>query len=163
MLFRCRGGVLQLQFSHWPPAATPTFTYEEITETFLTASPTLMDPHDRRHLFIAPSKVMGVKGDGLYARRPILAGSLVATYAGLLVPDEDALMHANMTAAEREDAHKNLISFDDDVALDIPPGMSNVTVYRASVGHKVRKQNRGALLYSFHLPSVQPRVLPPQR
>ena len=35
--------------------------------------------------------------------------------------DEEKLYMANMTAEERQDAHKNLMSYSDDYSIDIPP------------------------------------------
>ena len=68
----------------------------------------------------------------------ILPGELVTLYAGTLVLDEEALYTDNMTSAEWEDVHKNLISFDDHHSLDTPPEYANIVNYRASLGHKAR-------------------------
>ena len=54
----------------------------------------------------------------------------------MLVLDEDTLYTDNMTAAEWEDAHKNLISFDDHHELNLPPKYTSIVAYRASLGHK---------------------------
>ena len=35
--------------------------------------------------------------------------------------DEKKLYRDNMTAEEKQDAHKNLMSYSDDFSLDIPP------------------------------------------
>ena len=35
--------------------------------------------------------------------------------------DEGKLYRQNMTAEERQDAHKNLMSYSDDFSIDIPP------------------------------------------
>jgi len=44
----------------------------------------------------------------------------------------------NMTSLdEREDHHKNLLSYDNEVSLDIPPHMDDIVEYRATLGHKV--------------------------
>ena len=37
------------------------------------------------------------------------------------MPDEDKLYRDNMTAEEKQDAHKNLMSYSDDFSIDIPP------------------------------------------
>ena len=54
----------------------------------------------------------------------------------LQVLDEEALYSDNMTEAERDDAHKNLISYDDHHSLNLPPKYTSITAYRASLGHK---------------------------
>ena len=64
------------------------------------------------------------------------ANSLVAVYAGVRVaasPDYPS----NMTVDEVENHHKNLISFDGETSLDIPPHIDNIVNYRATLGHKV--------------------------
>ena len=48
-----------------------------------------------------------------------------------------SLYRANMTREERELAHKNLLSYNNDYDLDIPPHMDDIMVYRATLGHKV--------------------------
>ena len=35
--------------------------------------------------------------------------------------DEKKLYRDNMTAEEKQDAHKNLMSYNDDFSIDIPP------------------------------------------
>ena len=69
---------------------------------------------------------------------------MVAFYAGLLVFDESALFFDNMTADESENVHKNFMSYDNDITLDIPPGYDNIINYRASLAHKVN-------IYSYHI------------
>lgn len=115
-------------------ADAPVYSYEPATSTFLTSQPTVMDPLDRRNVYVADS-TLGV-GDGIFARRDIPAQSLVVAYAGFLVFDEAALYTGNMTSAEHEDAHKNLMSFNDDYSLNIPPWMSQIVNYRATLAHK---------------------------
>lgn len=115
----------------------PIFKYEEANETFVTSQPLLMDPYDKRNLYVAPSRIPHT-GQGLFAKRTIPAQTLVATYAGLRVYDEDLLYLDDMTPQQIEDAHKNLMSFDDDYSLNIPPKMSFLHQYRASLGHKVK-------------------------
>ena len=77
--------------------------------------------------------------DGLFARRDIPPGQLIASYAGFHIRNAEAEIYAgNMTKAERENAHKNLIHLDTGTDLDIPPRYSDIVQYRASLGHKVR-------------------------
>lgn len=54
----------------------------------------------------------GVKGDALRARRDIPAFTIVAFYSGTRVSDMTKIFYPNMTIDERENAHKNLLSFD---------------------------------------------------
>ena len=102
-----------------------------------------MDPLDHRNVYIAESGIAG-SGDGLFARRIINQGEIVALYAGTLVLDERKLHTYNMTMVEMEDAQKNLLTYNNVYSLDIPPKYTNLTAYRASLGHKV------ILIYSIH-------------
>lgn len=134
--YRCRRGMLELEFEPLNQM-DPIFKYEEANETFVTSQPLLMDPYDKRNLYVAPSRIPHT-GQGLFAKRTIPAQTLVATYAGLRVYDEDLLYLDDMTPQQIEDAHKNLMSFDDDYSLNIPPKMSFLHQYRASLGHKAQ-------------------------
>ncbi len=66
-----------------------------------------------------------------------LANTLAVVYSGIYVGNDVEILFDNMTAAEREDAHKNWLTFNDTYMLDIPPEMTSITKYRASLGHKV--------------------------
>merc|ERR1719150_391346 len=48
-----------------------------------------------------------------------------------------------MTAEERQDAHKNLMSYSDDYSIDIPPRYTSIRDYRATLGHKANHQFEG--------------------
>jgi hypothetical protein len=50
---------------------------------------------------------MFMSHQGLFARRNISPGELVAMYSGLRAYDYDSIFFKNMTLAEREDRHKN--------------------------------------------------------
>ena len=60
----------------------------------------------------------------------------MAIYAGVKIP-RDYEYPANLTLKEREDHHKNLLDYDDDYNIDVPPHLDDIVVYRASLGHKV--------------------------
>ena len=137
---RCHKGILELRFAE--PDSTASFTnsasykFEQATEKSVTSKETLMDPLDHRNVYIAESGIAG-SGDGLFARRTINPGEIVALYAGTLVFDEGKLHTYNMTMEEMEDAQKNLLTYSNLYSLDIPPRYTNITAYRASLGHKV--------------------------
>ncbi len=98
-------------------------------------NPTLMDPIDHRNVFVGESGLPGT-GQGLFARRDIAPHELVVVYAGTLVLSTDDRA-ANMSVDEREVYYKNLMSYDDNYSLNVPPEMFNVADYRATLGHKV--------------------------
>jgi hypothetical protein len=128
-------GILELRFALFGPAV---FKYEDTTESIITSNPTLMDPLDRSNVYVGLSTVGPDSGEGLFARRDIMPGEVAVMYAGVKVYDEDAMFLANMSICEREDAHKNLLNFNDDYTLDVPPEYSDIVSYRATLGHKVR-------------------------
>lgn len=66
-----------------PLGSAPTYKYEPRSGTFVTSQPRVRDPLDQRNVYVANSllPVSGI-GDGLFARRFLPAGSLVAYYAG---------------------------------------------------------------------------------
>jgi hypothetical protein len=43
-----------------------------------------------------------------------------------------------MTMDEKEDHHKNLLTFTSEISLDVPPHLDSIVDYRASLGHKVK-------------------------
>ena len=89
---------MQLRFSKKTPAvyrknprlygkSPPIFKFESQTENFITSDPLLMDPFDRSNIRIGASRIEGVTGDALIARRDIPAFEAVAYYAGVHVRD----------------------------------------------------------------------------
>ena len=65
---------------------------------------------------------------------------MVAVYAGIKT-NRNFVYPPNMTNDEMEDHHKNLLTFDEDLNLDIPPHLDSVVNYRATLGHKVEIVN----------------------
>ena len=46
------------------------------------------------------------------------------------------IYHENQTIDEQENAHKNILGYNDDFSMDVPPPMDNILIYRATLGHK---------------------------
>lgn len=133
--YRCKNGIMELKFSS--KLGEDIYKYEEVTNKFLTSRPTLVDPLERRQIFVDNSTVIGMTtGDGLFAKRNIPANSLVAIYAGFILDNDDTGLMPNMTKAEVEDHHKNWLTFNDTHMVDIPPFYTSIISYRASLGHK---------------------------
>jgi hypothetical protein len=93
---------MKLRFSKKPPAVyrknpelygntIPAFKFDSQTENFITSNPTLMDPLDRANIRIGTSRIPGVSGDALIARRDIPAFTTVAYYCGVQIPDSEVL------------------------------------------------------------------------
>eukprot|EP00095_Tigriopus_kingsejongensis_P009987 snap_masked-scaffold17_size721972-processed-gene-6.6 protein:Tk09987 transcript:snap_masked-scaffold17_size721972-processed-gene-6.6-mRNA-1 annotation:"setd7_halro ame: full" len=135
--YRCQNGIMELMYDIlFQPDSV--YKFEEANGTFITSEPLLMDPYDKRNVYVMPSRIPNT-GQGLFAKRTIPARTLVVSYAGIKVVDEELLFHDKMTSAEEEDAHKNLMSYSDDFSLDIPPHLSSLHQYRATLAHKARK------------------------
>ena len=64
----------------------------------------------------------------------------MAIYAGVKIPI-DYQYPANHTVEEREDYEKNLLDYDDNFNIDVPPHLDDIVVYRASLGHKVNSKD----------------------
>ena len=64
----------------------------------------------------------------------------MAIYAGVKIPI-DHQYPANHTVEEREDYEKNLLDYDDNFNIDVPPHLDDIVVYRASLGHKVNSKD----------------------
>jgi len=134
--YRCNNGIMELRFSS-SESSPEVYSYDPISED-LPGNPTLMDPLEKRQLYLAPSTLSNMSfGDGLFARKTIQANSLVAIYAGQLLPSEKEVLFPNMTEEEQEDVHKNWLYYDDTYLIDVPPSLTDFVKYRASLGHKV--------------------------
>ena len=53
------------------------------------------------------------------------------------MPIGSKIYQSTMTAAMREDRGKNLMSLNSSHMIDVPPQMTSILDYRASLGHKV--------------------------
>ena len=61
------------------------------------------------------------------------------------------LYWSNMTIDERENVHKNLLSFNKEYDLNVPPPMDNILIYRATLGHKSNHSFRPNTRFGFAL------------
>ena len=50
------------------------------------------------------------------------------------------LTFENMTEDEKDDINKNLMSYNETHIIDIPPDLTPIHKYRASLGHKVNSK-----------------------
>ena len=96
---RCNHGMKELEIEE-PNADSPTFRHTTTSHTHIGDQPTLMDPYERKMIYIHD----GVKDDGMFAKRNISKGDLLAYYSGLTVSilnSNEALCPTNQTMAER--------------------------------------------------------------
>ena len=77
-LSRCNNGVKELKIAK-PKSTAPVYKYMAPTPHKICDSPKLMDPYEQKTIYVKDS---GYAGDTVYAKRPILAGEIVAYYVG---------------------------------------------------------------------------------
>ena len=75
-------------------------------------------------------------GEGLFVKRDLVIGSVVAHYNGFHIRNNRKLYHANMTSQEAEERQKNLLTFNSTHDVDLPAPYDNIVNYRATLGHK---------------------------
>lgn len=88
-------------------------------------------------------------GEGLFARRKILIGSLIAVYAGSVRKNSPPPWTASTEKAEKEMLHKNMISFNKTFTLDVPRPYDDLKRYKASLGHKANHSFKANAKFTF--------------
>ena len=106
-----------------------SYCREPSTAVCISKSPMTRDPYEHQTVYVAKSKQGEYAGEGLFAKRLIPSGSLVALFNG--VRQRDPIYSKNMP--EFSDYR---IALDRVVSLDIPEKSKNLINYRATVGHK---------------------------
>ena len=84
MATRCRGGLKELLLVEGSATedsgeSLTIWRREDTNATWLGSYPRVMDPHERRSVYVGQSAIPG-SGEGLFARRSFLPGELVAYY-----------------------------------------------------------------------------------
>ena len=86
------------------------------------------DPLDQENVKVKKSLIPN-SGEGLFAKKNLEMGSVIAQYSGYLVKNVSEKM-VGKSREFQEDLHKNLLSFNKTHSIDIP------TNYVATLGHK---------------------------
>uniref|UniRef100_A0A0K2VGB1 SET domain-containing protein n=1 Tax=Lepeophtheirus salmonis TaxID=72036 RepID=A0A0K2VGB1_LEPSM len=135
--FRCNSGVMELKFTKPKKDCT---VYKSIyrTNTYYSATPHERDPMEKRNIYIGSSvNVPAIANqDAIFARRDIPAHSIVSYYSGVWETYDLPFFTPNMTEMEKQDKHKNLLSFNDTHSIDVTPHMSDIRNYLSTLGHK---------------------------
>merc|ERR1719150_1815621 len=109
------------------------YTRELSTLTFVTSSPLLPDPYEARMVEVRQSEVEGAE-DGLFSRRAVTAGTVLAFYNGIRRPRPEG------DAAVDWDTEANAYKIFDPTrahgTVDIPPALRSLAAYTASLAHK---------------------------
>lgn len=132
---RCLNGIKRLQVTR-PKPQSPVYKYSRPNRLRAGDKPLLADPFELRSIYIGS----GIVQDGVFARRHIKEGDLVAYYGGLIYdPIKDPVFFNNMTQSDRYAIHRNLMSltYNPNIQINIPESMWNTTKYRATLGHKL--------------------------
>jgi len=148
---RCKGGVKELRFAP-PDESSAVMYYRKATHLAFSGSPTLVDPYERRTVFVRD--LGDGRGQGLFAKRKIRAGETAAYYSGLVFNvTRDPIYHENQTSDEMFRVHKNVIAMTHDhhVLVNVPPDYWPLEKYRATLGHKV---NHSFLRHNCHFNTV---------
>lgn len=121
--------------------AVPTFSEPQgppvglglSTEESVGPGPLVGDPYEARAVEVRTSSVEG-GGEGLYARRDIKAGEVVAFYNGIRLPYEPGLKEDWATSG-----YKIFINADHSSGerMDLPGKLTELSHYCATLGHKM--------------------------
>ena len=119
----------------------PEFSYAPSgANNFGCSDPLLRDPYESKYIEVKESEMEG-GGEGVYAKVDIPKNTIAAVFNGYKVP----LSSGTYLAEGIEDEEKiyERLSYnihmpeDEDFFLDLPPAMASLSVYSASLGHKV--------------------------
>ena len=140
---RMSNGVKELKFKEAEPYHV-TWTRDVSNDTYIGAHPKIMEPHERKSVYVGRSK--GGKDDGVFARRSFKQGDLVSYFNGIKTT-EDKMFNDNMTDEESADMAKyyfglganvpKLYNIPKEIELDIPHPYRSVEEYTTTLGHKV--------------------------
>ena len=104
-----------------------------------------LDPLDDQNVFVAKSDV---SGEGLFAKKVIGMGSVISIYSGILI-NSSFVFSDSMTQEQKEDHHKNLLSFNQSHLINIPTPYDNLINYKATLGHKANHSFKNNARFAF--------------
>ena len=94
---RCRQGVKEIKLAK-PKKDAPIMKFTRPNRIRLGDKPTVVDPYEQNHVYVKTTEGMG---EGLFARKNISQGDVVAYYSGLLLnPKQTPIITKNMTMNE---------------------------------------------------------------
>eukprot|EP01087_Luapelamoeba_hula_P020095 TRINITY_DN6783_c1_g1_i1.p1 TRINITY_DN6783_c1_g1~~TRINITY_DN6783_c1_g1_i1.p1 ORF type:complete len:369 (-),score=57.22 TRINITY_DN6783_c1_g1_i1:12-1118(-) len=100
----------------------------------ICSAPLVPDPYETYTVYVGPSN-LPQSGEGLFTRRALHKGELVAFYNGVRVAH-------TIVDARDWDQNSYTISLDDETVIDLPPPWDSTTQYRASLAHKANTWTR---------------------
>ena len=94
---RCHRGIKEIRVAK-PKAGAPVFTHTRPSPIRMCPQPTVMDPFERKNIFIDDGK----KEDGVFARKHIIDGDAVAYYSGSILSETAVYLMASNTTYEEK-------------------------------------------------------------
>ena len=127
---RCKSGFMELDIEKLNQKSM--YSYIGMQLTMEKLSKEAVDPLDFENTFVQPSKIAG---EGLFAKKTLGMGSVIAIYSGKLVDNSSKILHVKDESL-KEELHKNLLTLNKTYAIDIPPTYDSLKKYKGSYGHK---------------------------
>jgi len=128
----CKNGICAPQFS---VPDGPEVSHSRSTQHSIGPAPLVPDPYESSTVEVRCSQVEG-GGEGLYARRSLAKGEIVAFYNGIRLPPE----HREGTPESWETSGYKIFANTGEVwgeRMDIPVSHLETSSYSATLGHKV--------------------------
>lgn len=99
---RCNQGIKEIKVALPTSARTPILKYVRPNHIRIGDQPTIMDPFERKYVFIADGK----KEDGVFAKKYINKGDIIMYYSGIILNQTEVpLWSSNTTWEERWEKH----------------------------------------------------------
>ena len=130
LLEACRSGnIWKLKFGE---LEGPIMTYSPPSHYSYGVHPLQRDPYEMKTVEVKKSNQLGAE-DGLFTRRDVMEGDMIAFYSGLVIYCESSLRALDRRELSDEEEHyRNMYNIaldigedDDNLCIDIPPEMGN--------------------------------------
>ena len=141
---RCKSGLMELKVEEIFTKSS-LYKFVGLPDNLQKLRKESLDPLDETNVFVAKSNV---SGEGLFAKKSIGLGSVIAIYSGHFV-DSSKVFTDSMSQEEKENKHKNLLSFNQTHLIDIPTPYDNLINYKATLGHKANHSFKNNARFAF--------------
>eukprot|EP00091_Calanus_sinicus_P013606 TRINITY_DN30199_c0_g1_i1.p1 TRINITY_DN30199_c0_g1~~TRINITY_DN30199_c0_g1_i1.p1 ORF type:complete len:288 (-),score=95.93 TRINITY_DN30199_c0_g1_i1:1-864(-) len=141
---RCKDGIKELMVEPAVKDGGVRWEKQEANHWFIGKNPLVMDPHERKSVYVGESLIPGSE-EGLFARRAFMSGDIVSYFSGTKTFSSN-IFFKNMTNAEISSAGAyffNLAAnmpdwwgYPEDMVLDIPEEYRTIYQFRTTLGHK---------------------------
>ena len=158
---RCVAGIKELKFEA-SSEENVSWKREEANATYIGQHPKVMDPHEKKSVYVDQSFIPRSK-EGVFAVRKFLPGHLISYFGGLKTFEENFLL-PDMTEEEEEDAASyyynlglNIPSwwgYPEHIVIDTPGKWRDEAEYRTTLAHKVNHKfkRNNAFFQTVHHP-----------